>query len=618
MEFEDFRAIRLIHDASTQRMSRREIIKRGLATGLSLSAIGLVLEACGSSSASVSKLTTTSSSGSSGSSTSTGAASNATTSSSSASSAAAAAATPATPRATGALRTGGTPINGGDFTIAFPTSTADLDPQSAYDNQASCVFFGVYEMLLRLKGNSTFEYEPMLAKSWTSDGNGNVSFTLYDNVKFHDGTKCDANAVVQSFQRFYKMGRGPYNDIVRFIADPDKDIVAVDPTTVKFTLRDPGLYTIFLADMASEYGPFVVSPTAVQQHKTASDPWAHNWFVNHMVGTGPYKAVTVNPQQQIVLERFPDYYRGWSGAHFDRIVFRVVEDNSTRRSLIEGGSVDALTNSLTPEDVTSLRKNPNVQVITYPSTNVNWTWFNCGDRLSDPVVRQGLSYAFPYQQVRQGVYGGLVTRTGGPITPTTRGYDPKVFVYDTDLTKAKQMISSKIPSGTKFTAMLSSGVATTQDVAQLFQANLQQIGYNMEIQMVEGAAETNLAYGNSPASQRPDFFIDWGWWPDYNDGYNELYPNFDSASVGSAGSDVGWFKNARLDQILKTVEPGVSTSQYNSLLAEAQNILTKEDPPAAWWGTVQWYTILRSNIRNFAWNPIYLNSYYFYDMYRVQ
>ena len=44
----------------------------------------------------------------------------------------------------------------------------DLDPQSAYDSTASAVFFGAYEMLLRLKGSDTFSYEPMLAKEWSS------------------------------------------------------------------------------------------------------------------------------------------------------------------------------------------------------------------------------------------------------------------------------------------------------------------------------------------------------------------------------------------------------------------------------------------------------------------
>ncbi len=152
--------------------------------GLSVSTIGWVLAACGSSS----KSTTTSGRSSGSSSTATTASSGSTAT---AASSGPAAASP------GALLTGGTPVNGGTFTTIFPGSIADFDPQSAYDSFASCVFFGTYEMLIRLKGNSTFEYQPMLAKEWGPNSDGSEwTFTLNHNIKFHDGTVCDANAVV--------------------------------------------------------------------------------------------------------------------------------------------------------------------------------------------------------------------------------------------------------------------------------------------------------------------------------------------------------------------------------------------------------------------------------------
>ncbi len=604
----DMRAVRLIADAMSHRLSRRDIITRGLALGLSFSTIGWVLAACGKGSASS---TATTPSGSS----STAA------SGSSASSTTAATSASGSPAASGGATsnapTGGTPVNGGTFTIVFPGATADLDPQSAYDNQASCVFFGVYEMLIMLKGNSTFEYQPMLAKEWGPSSDGTEwTFTLFDNIKFHDGTACDAAAVVKSFQRMLKMGLGPHDVIGRFVDNPDTDITAPDAKTVKFKLKTAN--PIFEAAVASEYGPFIVSPDAVDKHKTDQDPWAHQWFIQNMVGTGPYIADQVNPQEQIVLKQFKDYYRGWDGNHFDQIIFRVVEDTATRQQLIVGGSADALTNALTPKAVDDLKKNDALQVLAYPSTNVNWSTLNAGDRLKDPDVRKGFCYAFPYDDVRNGVYKGLVTETNGPLTPTTRGYDKNVFIYKTDLDKAKQLISKQFKPGEKFSWMLASGDDGTKSVATLMQANLQQIGFDLDIREVERSAETNLAYGDSPPAQRPDIFGDWGWWPDYNDGYNEIYPNFYSKSAGSAGSNVGYYNNPRLDQILETVAPGVSDDQYNKLLAEAQNIMTELDPPAIFWGTVQWYTIMNAKVRGFEWNPIYLNSYYFYNMYKVK
>jgi peptide/nickel transport system substrate-binding protein len=51
-------------------------------------------------------------------------------------------------------------------------------------------------------------------------------------------------------------------------------------------------------------------------------------------------------------------------------------------------------------------------------------------------------------------------------------------------------------------------------------------------------------------------------------------------------------------------------------MKEIQNILTEQDPPAIFYGQILWYTVLRSDIKGFVPNPIYLSSYNFSDMYR--
>ena len=54
-----------------------------------------------------------------------------------------------------------------------------------------------------------------------------------------------------------------------------------------------------------------------------------------------------------------------------------------------------------------------LQVLTYDTTNVTWVTMNA-PRLKTPEVRQGFSYAFPYDHVADGAYKGLLTRTSGP------------------------------------------------------------------------------------------------------------------------------------------------------------------------------------------------------------
>ncbi len=57
-------------------------------------------------------------------------------------------------------------------------------------------------------------------------------------------------------------------------------------------------------------------------------------------------------------------------------------------------------------------------------------------------------------------------------------------------------------------------------------------------------------------------------------------------------------------------------ARLNELMREAQNILTEQDPPCIYYGTLKWYTVLRKDIQGFYSNPLYLGAYPFYKMYR--
>jgi ABC-type transport system substrate-binding protein len=108
----------------------------------------------------------------------------------------------------------------------------------------------------------------------------------------------------------------------------------------------------------------------------------------------------------------------------------------------------------------------------------------------------------------------------------------------------------------------------------------------------------------------------WFWWPDYNDAWNQLYPNFAKASAGSAGSNAGYYSNDRLEEILAATEHFTDEAEYNTLMKEAQNILTEQDPPVLYYGEALWTTVLRKDIVGFEWNPLYMSQYPLHKMYR--
>lgn len=502
----------------------------------------------------------------------------------------------------------------GTLTIVRDGSSPDIDPHTAYDNLSSMLFLGLYEMLVRYKDSSTDEIEPMLAESWeTSEDGLAVTFKLAPGALFHDGSPADAQAVKDSFTRFMEMDTGPVMVVKRFMSTPDQ-MEVIDPETITFTLDRPS--PLFLPAMASEYGPLVVNPRMVEEHKTEEDPWAHEWFLINASGTGPYLLEENLPNEQVVMTKFADYHGGWERPHFDRIVVRIVEEAATRRQLIESGDADTLTQNLTPDDVDAMKENPDLKIEFYNSTSVYWVIMNA-PRLLTKEARQGFSYAFPYDDVMNSAYRGQIARSG-PLASTVRAADPDVFLYQTDLAKAKELIlSAGFKEGDVFDYWFQAGDEVERVISQLFQANVQEMGFTLDLIEVERAALVELVYGDSPAEERPMFVGGWGWWPDYNDPFNQLDPNF-SPKDGAGISNGGWWVNERFSELMALSQNYTSEEELVEWMKEIQNILTEQDPPVIYYGELIWYTIMRNDIQGFVPNPLYLGSYNFSDMYRGQ
>jgi peptide/nickel transport system substrate-binding protein len=501
----------------------------------------------------------------------------------------------------------------GTLTVLWTSGTEDIDPHYTYSELASAVALLVYEMLLILKGDSTDEFEPMLAESWeVSEDQSTFTFKLFPDVMFQDGTPANAQAVKDSYTRWIELEGSPVNVITRFCDSPDK-MEVVDETTLRFNLGSP--QPLFLAAMASSYGPMVISPTALAENATEDDPYAHEWAKQFAVGSGPYILESNSVTEGITLARFDGYHRGWEGNHFDAVVFRAVPEDATRRQLLERGEADAAASNVTVDTLEALRSNPALQVVEYPTTAVTWDIMNA-PRLLTKEVRQGFSYAFPYDDVRDVVYKGLLTRTG-PIADSVRGYDPNVFLYQTDLEKAKELIlSGGFKEGEVFEYMVDANEETDQTVAQLFQANVQEMGFDLELISVDYATIESTVYGDAPPEERPHFIGGWGWWPDYNDPWNQLWPNFTEANVGGGGSNGGAWVNPRFEEIMAEAEHFQSEEQLDELMKEAQNILTEQDPPVIYYGQRVDFTVLGADIQGFVPNPLYLQAFNAYGMSR--
>jgi peptide/nickel transport system substrate-binding protein len=505
--------------------------------------------------------------------------------------------------------------DGQTLVIAMNGSPTNLDPHSSYDYRSALAIRGPYETLIALDGSETDQYVGVIAESWEANEDQSVwTFRIRPGVTFQNGDPCDAEAVRLSFERFLTLGLGPVDVIGRFVSDPAR-ITAPDASTVVFDLGSP--QPIFESAIASQYGPLILNANLAREYEEDGD-WGGAWaqINTEGLGTGAYRITAFEPGRELIMEQYEGYWGGWTGDEFSTIALRIVEENETRRQLIESGDADIIDN-LTPEALDALAANPDLVLDRSYSTQVAYMTLTVAGALATSEARQAMCYAFPYDQVIDSVYGGYGKRAIGPVAELCRGFAPETTQIPTDLDRARELFAAAgVPEGTEIVMIQEAGDEKLKTTAQLFQANLAECGISLTIETLDLGAFNGLFYGDVPAEERPGIFPSF-WWPDYNDAYNHLYPQVDCDSWGSKGSNAGFYCNEEVDAGLEAARDAPDLETYDAALAEVQETLAATDPSAIYYIQPEWTTVLRKNVSGFVFNPIYIGTYDFYRLRKV-
>ena len=504
-----------------------------------------------------------------------------------------------TPRAAAAsvsLQSGGSTL-----VVGLDGSPSDFDPHSQYDYRSTSVVRSVYEGLV--------------AESWSANDDQSVwTFKIRPGLAFQNGTACDAEAVRASFERMITLGKGAVEVVRRFVKDPSQMTVK-DAQTLEFNLGAP--QPLFIAALASTYGPQVIDAKGAKAFEE-DDDWGNTYLQTNGgdgLGTGGWTVSSFEPGSQVVLARNPTYWRGWEGNHFDKVVIRVVEEESTMRQLIEAGDVDIIDRfSVQIEAIPAFQQNDKLTVVLSDSTEVEYMTMTVGGPLASPEARQALAYAFPYQEVLDGVYKGYGSRANSLIAPSVRGFAKDGFYFPTDLDKAKELLAKAgVAEGTELNVTMGAGANSVP--AELYQASLAKIGIKLNINKLDQATFTGIFYGDAPADERPNL-MRWSWWPDYNDAWNVLYPTTSCDSWGSKGANGGFYCNKEFDALLAQAKDASTLEVYNDVLAKAQAIITEADPPVIAVVQPKFPTVMQKSIEGFAFNPINIGTYDFWSLSR--
>jgi peptide/nickel transport system substrate-binding protein len=499
--------------------------------------------------------------------------------------------------------------NGGTVTLVTDGSAADLDGATDELASSAMVARNIQDTLLTFKGSSISQYRPLLATSWQATNGGKTYiFHLRHGVKFHTGRTMTSKDVVYSLQRTVLAGLTNSYLLSRFFTNVKTQIKAVGPYTVQFNLNKPSQF--FVSALADEYICAVVDSTALKQHIVKND-YGHAYATTADIGTGPFKIKSWQHSQQEVLVRFPQYWGGWKGSHFNTVIIKTVPETQTRRELVEKGQAD-LTFQLTPQDYAAMKTEKGISIASPYATELAYVAMTQAGPLKSPYARQAMSYAMNYNAVLASALKGYGRRAYGPIPRVLLGFNPNGFLYQTNLQKAKALfIKGGDKPGTTFTYTYSPG-PLNEFAGRILQAQLQQIGYNLKLQQLDEATFNGIFYGSEPASKRPNM-MPFAWWPDYNDPYDMANILLNSKMAVPNGANAGLYHDPQVDAVLARM----ANEQGSKLVADAhtmENLVTRVDPASIWLAEPAEVTVMRSNLKGFTANPLFVQVYDFYTL----
>ncbi|MBE7009455.1 MAG: ABC transporter substrate-binding protein [Ruminococcaceae bacterium] len=339
-----------------------------------------------------------------------------------------------------------------------------LDPHQTVSAGTKELMFNVFEGLV--KPTPDGELIPAVAESYElSDDLTSYIFKLRDGVKFHNGKTVTMDDVLYSLTRCRDEGYVPA------LADTD---ISGEGDTLTITLPAPN--NEFLA-----YLTCAIIPADYDAQATAP------------VGTGPFKFVSRQAQQNVVLERFDDYWG--EKAHLDRVTYLIYENPEALVLALKGGAVDlyshlsVATISQLGADFTILEGTMNLVQAVYLNHDY--------EPLKDVRVRQALCYAFDRQTLFDLTAGGRGWPVGSSMYPAFKKYYREDLnnLYPHNVERAKELLAEAgYPNGFDLTIKVPSNYDPHVDAGQIAAELFRAVGVNVTVEPVDWTTWVNDVY----------------------------------------------------------------------------------------------------------------------------
>jgi peptide/nickel transport system substrate-binding protein len=435
--------------------------------------------------------------------------------------------------------------------------TADIGSRDNA-NIAQHIFASLYEV------DPDGKLVPYLAKSYEESADGTeIAFKLNEGLTCHDGAKLTAKDVAFSFNR---------------AKDPANKFLGSTPGFVFSSLgfqeamvKDE--YTVALK--IARYNPIALGLIAEVNIlcKESADKMTREQLQTKPVGSGPYKFVEWVRSDRVVLEKNPDFKL--RPVNFDRIIFRVIPEASTRTAELIAGNVDVITN-VAPDQIAVVNRSPRAKVQAVSGTRRIYVGFNQKDTFGNtpgglairkPEVRHALQFAVDVPAICQQLLGTPCERATSLVNAPNGNPELKPYPYDPKM--AEKLLDEagykKDANGVRFEMTLQSPrgrYLNDANVALAIGQYLTDVGVKTKVDLMEFASVYVPLTRTKTAG--PMFLLGTG-----GGTWNALYDMTDIATPESGTNytnwfDAEWFKG--WDELAKKLTPEQQRPIINNML----------------------------------------------------
>jgi peptide/nickel transport system substrate-binding protein len=496
-----------------------------------------------------------------------------------------------------------TPKRTAKLNIGVGQDADTVDPQAFKDIPGYYMLANLYDQLIDLKarelkgGNIIYgnaaQPTSMLARSMAlSKDLRTVTFKLNPNAKFQDGTPITVDDVKYTFSRGI-LGTQYTNILMKMLTlSKVSNILTPDKQTVVFKLDKSNPMT---ARLLSLQVLSIQSAKISKQHATAKDKWTNDYWRGHVYANGPYVLKSWNRGQGFELAPNARYYRPGLPKN-GGLVFKVIADPQQRLNLLRTGALHVAF-EISAKDANSIRGGsiPNVKLIDVPSPwNFGLTFNNSLKPFTDKRVRQALSYAVPYDAIIKNVMYGLAQPARGMVPPGMPTHDGSFWPYDTNLSKAKQLLSAAgMGNGFDTSIDILIGRPEDEQAATLIQANFQQIGVRAQINKLDASQYQD----NRNNAKSPMQIVEWYSWVD--DPFYHLFWNMLSTNTFTNSSR---YSNAAVDKLVLDGMYEPNQTKRAAMSRQAQKMVV-DDAPWAWLFARDFFQPVAKNVHDFPYWP---------------